>query len=203
MLPLREVNRLLIEADAAMRRDEFSSSSRLRVFMRILLLASTILLISCTGKSDPEAATENDWRAAPAGKSPPGASASAVELSRSDVIQARRKFKVDVLSFDASQRFGIEMPYADFVRLRITNNSDIVLPCLTIMTKRYAQGEMVGSSRAPSISTRDINPGESVEYDYYPKGHLDLVKVDRITAEVEGIVDPEVEQFICELQGTT
>lgn len=95
------------------------------------------------------------------------------------------------------------MPYADFVRLRITNNSDVVLPCLTILTKRYAGGEMVGSSRAPSITTQDINPGGSIEYDYYPKGHLDVVNVDRITAEVEGIIDPEEEQFICELQGTS
>ena len=156
------------------------------------ILCSVVLLTSC------------DDTPPPAGESPPVAASSAAGLSRSDVVQARRKFDVEVLSFDASQRFGTEAPYADLVRLRITNNSDIVLPCLTILTKRYARGEMVGSSRAPSITTRDVNPGETVEYDYYPKGHLgDVVKVDRITAEVEGMVDPEEEQFICELQGTS
>jgi hypothetical protein len=122
-------------------------------------------------------------------------------LTRVQVISARRKFQVRVLKFDASQRFGIEFPYADYVRLRITNGSDVTLPCLTIMTKRYSKGQMVGSSRAPSIPLKDLGPGESVEYDYYPKGHLDVVRVDRITTEVEGIIDPDVEQFFCELKG--
>jgi hypothetical protein len=38
-----------------------------------------------------------------------------------------------------------------------------------------------------------------VRYDYYPRGHLDVVSVDKITAEIEGIIDPDVEQFFCEL----
>jgi hypothetical protein len=60
---------------------------------------------------------------------------------------------------------------------------------------------MVGSSRAPYIPTAEIAPGESFEYDYYPRGHLDVVAVDRIRAEVESIVRADEEEFICELQG--
>lgn len=122
-------------------------------------------------------------------------------LDRKTVMQARRQFKIDVLSFDASQQYGTEFPYSDRVRLRISNKSDVTLPCLTVLTKRYSAGNMVGSSRAPSIPTRDIAPGESVEYEYYPLGHLDVVSVDKIAAEVEGVVRPEDEEFICELQG--
>jgi len=105
-----------------------------------------------------------------------------------------------VLSFDASQQFGTEFPYSDFVRLRITNESDLALPCLTILTKRMKHGQMIGSSRAPSIPLKDLGPGDSVEYDYYPKGHLGMVGVDRITVEIESIISPQDEQFICELE---
>ena len=77
----------------------------------------------------------------------------------------------------------------------------MTLPCLTILTKRFATVRMVGSSRAPSIPLKDLAPGDTVEYDYFPKGHLDVVEVDRITAEVEEIINPDVEQFFCELRG--
>lgn len=59
---------------------------------------------------------------------------------------------------------------------------------------------MVGSSLAPSIPTQEIKPGRTVEYDYYPQGHLDVVSVDKITIEVEAIFDLDSEQFFCELQ---
>lgn len=131
----------------------------------------------------------------------PAATSPAPALDRRTVMRARRKFQVKVLSFDASQQYGTEFPYSDRARLKITNNSDVTLPCLTVLTKRYSAGEMVGSSRAPSIPTLDIAPGESVEYDYYPRGHLDVVTVDRIRAEVESVVGADEEKFICELQG--
>gem|GEM_PF-1286822 len=137
----------------------------------------------------------------PNGASLPGKTEiSSERLGRKTVMRARRQFKVEVLSFDASQQYGSEFPYSDRVRLKITNKSDVTLPCLTILTKRYVGREMVGSSRAPSIATRDIAPGESVEYEYYPRGHLDVVKVDKIAAEVEDVVAADEEQFICELE---
>lgn len=125
-------------------------------------------------------------------------------LARPDVIRARRQFVVEVLDFDASQAFGTTQPYSDYVRLRITNNSNVTLPYLTILTKRYdAQGKMVGSSRNPSIPAHDIGPDETVELDYYPKGHFDpfIVIVKKIEVEVEDVIDPETEVFFPELSG--
>jgi hypothetical protein len=131
----------------------------------------------------------------------PQPDAPEVTLSRQDVLRARRQYKVQVLSFDASQGFGVEEPLSDLVRIRITNGSKLALPCLTITTKRYANGRMVLSSRAPSIPTKDLAPGDSVDYDYYPRGHLTVARVDRVTVEIEGIIDPDAEEFFCELQG--
>lgn len=122
-------------------------------------------------------------------------------LTRQEVMAARRQFRVQVLSFDASQGFGAGSSLSDLVRLRITNGSKVTLPCLTLMTKRYQRGQLVGSSRLPTIPTKDLGPGESVEYDYYAKGHLGVATVDKITAEIEGIIDPKAEQFFCELEG--
>jgi hypothetical protein len=148
--------------------------------------------------------------AAACGEAPPASTPPAVpvvqavpKMNRQDVLAARRQYKVKVLSFDAKTGFGSELPKSDLIRLRITNGSKVTLPCLTVLTKRYAKGEMVGSSRAPSIAAvKDLPPGETVEYDYFAKGHFSLtnVNVDRITVEIEGIVDPDDEKFICELQ---
>jgi hypothetical protein len=115
-----------------------------------------------------------------------------------EVLQARKKFKVDVVEFDAKQEYGVEFPYSDRVRLRITNKSDIVLPYLTTLTKRFDhQGQMIGSSRAPSIPTSNIKPGESFEYEYYPKGHLP--GVEKINVEIEHIIADDTKQFFKEL----
>jgi len=131
------------------------------------------------------------------------ASKSAGKLTREQVLAARKKFKVQVLSFDASQAFGTERPYSDYVRLRITNNSNVTLPYLTVLTKRYdASGRFLGSSRMPPIPTDNIKPDESFEYDYYPKGHFDafIAVTKKITVEIEQVIDQESMQFFKELQ---
>jgi hypothetical protein len=123
-------------------------------------------------------------------------------ISRSAVVAARKNYQVEVVSFDASQEYGVELPYADMVRVRITNGSDIALPWLTLLTKRFdASGKMIGSSRKPAISVRDLKPGETAEVDFYPLGHLPGVKT--ITVEIEALIPPEVEQFFEELKGVT
>jgi predicted nucleotide-binding protein len=123
---------------------------------------------------------------------------SVPDMAREQVVQARRLFGVQVMSFDASQGFGAQAPYSDLVRLKITNGSDIVLPYLTVLTKRFdSTGRMIGSSRAPSISVADLKPGQSAEFDYYPRGHLP--GVDRITVEVESLISPDDEEFFVEL----
>ena len=94
-------------------------------------------------------------------------SVAAPAMSRSSVIAARKKYSVVVVSFDASQEYGSEFPYSDMVRVRITNGSDIALPALTLLTKRFdASGKRIGSSRAPSVPVRDLLPGETAEVDF-------------------------------------
>jgi hypothetical protein len=119
--------------------------------------------------------------------------------TREQILEARREYKIQVVSFDASQEFGIVFPYSDFVRLNITNNSKLMLPTLTLLTKRLDRiGRMIGnSSRVPAIPVGDLRPGQSAEIDYYPRGHLPGVK--KITVEIEPLISPEDEQFIKEL----
>jgi hypothetical protein len=121
-------------------------------------------------------------------------------FSREQVLAARQQYAVEVISCDLSQEYGTEFPYSDYVRLRIANHSDLKLPYLTILTKRYdANGVMVGSSRTPSIPIADLEPGQTVEYDYYPRGHLGTV-VKKINVEIEQLIDPDAEQFFPELR---
>ena len=120
------------------------------------------------------------------------------KLTRQQVIEARKKYRVKVLSFDATQEFGSEFPYSDYIRLKITNDSKVTLPYLTILTKRFNKnGKMIGSSRAPSISVQDLKPGQSAEIDYYPRGHLPYV--NKITVEIEALISPDCEKFFPEL----
>ena len=56
---------------------------------------------------------------------------------------------------------------------------------------------MIGSSRAPSIPTNDVLPGQEVTYNYYSRGHMD--SVDNVSIEIEDVVSSDNEQFFCEL----
>lgn len=126
----------------------------------------------------------------------PDTSSSA--LTRDKVVEARRKYRVQVISFDATQQFGTEFPYSDFVRLKVTNGSAVVLPTLTVLTKRFdGTGRMIGSSRAPVISVADLKPGQTAEIDYYSRGHL--LGVKKITVEIEALISPEDANLFKEL----
>lgn len=121
-------------------------------------------------------------------------------FTEKQVLDARSKYKVKVLSFDASKQYGSEFPFSDFVRLRVTNSSPVVLPFLTVRTDRYSKGKNVGWSRAPAIPVGDLKPGQSKEIDYYPKGHLDVVAVDRISVQIEKKISKKDRQFFKELE---
>ena len=69
-----------------------------------------------------------------------------------------------------------------------------------VRTNRYSKGKEVGWSRAPSITVNDLKPAQSKEFDYYPKGHLDVVAVDRITVEIEKKVSSEDKKFFKEFE---
>jgi hypothetical protein len=135
---------------------------------------------------------------APSSVSTAVVTSSSTKLTREQVIEARSKFMVQVVSFDATQEFGTEFPYSDYMRLKITNGSRVVLSALTVLTKRFdTTGRMIGSSRAPAISIADLKPGQSAEVDYYPRGHLPGVK--KMTVEIESLISPENERFFEEL----
>src|SRR5262245_47964080 len=117
------------------------------------------------------------------------------ELTPEQIVDARREFKVEVLSFDTSKPYGSEFPYSDYVKLRITNNSSVTLPFITPLTKRYSNGNQIGWSRAPAIPAHDLRPKQSKTIDYYPHGHLSVVTVDKLTVEVEPTIDKEEMRF--------
>lgn len=121
--------------------------------------------------------------------------------SREQVVDARKKYKVEVLRLDAEQEYGRPGEIrSNLLRVRVTNNSEIVLPQLTALTTRWsATGERLGSSRAPALTTRDLKPGEVAELDYYALGALPGTA--KVTLEVETMLQPSDEQFIYELTG--
>ncbi|MCJ7566681.1 MAG: hypothetical protein MUO58_03985 [Anaerolineales bacterium] len=163
---------------------KFLQRSRIQWFASLMLLA----VLACGGSP---AAIQTP-------SSPPIETDTEPALTREDVVLARRMFTVEVVSFDASQEYGAEFPYSDYVRLRITNGSEVSLPYLTVLTKRFdTTGQMIGSSRAPSIYVADLAPGESAEVDYYPRGHLSGVQT--MTVEIESLISPEVEQYFEEI----
>jgi len=120
-------------------------------------------------------------------------------LTPKQIIDARREFKVEVLSFDTSKRYGSQFPYSDYVKLRIANNSAVTLPYITPLTRRYSQGSPIGWSRAPAIPVHDLRPSQSKIIDYYPHGHLSVVPVDTLTVEIEPTVDEEDMRLFKEL----
>ena len=122
------------------------------------------------------------------------------ELTPNQIVAARREFKVEVLSFDTSKRYGSQFPYSDYVKLRITNNSRITLPYITPLTKRYSQGRAIGWSRAPAIPVHDLSPRQSKTIDYYPHGHISVFPVDRLTVEIEPTIEEEETRFFKELE---
>ena len=123
-------------------------------------------------------------------------------LSRSQVIAARQKFTVEVVSFDASTQHGNSFPYANRVRLRVHNGSEVRLGVLTVRTNRWAaDGKLVGWSRAPTLQVGGIKPGEVAESDYFPLGHLPGVA--KITVTVERSIRASDEQFFAELKQAT
>lgn len=119
--------------------------------------------------------------------------------TREQVLEARKKYTIEVLRFDDKQTYGSDYEKTNLIRVKVTNNSEITLPQLTVMTKRWHGQEVVGNSRYPSLPTSNLKPGETAEFDYYALGALPSVDVDKITIEIEQMLDPKNEQFIKEL----
>jgi hypothetical protein len=123
-------------------------------------------------------------------------------LSRDEVLAARQRFTIKVLSFDAETQIGNEFPYANRVRVRVTNGSKVRLPFLTVRTNRWgADGTLLGWSRAPAMQVGHVLPGTSVDLDFAPLGHLP--SVSRITVEIERSIKSTDEGFFDELKSAT
>lgn len=121
-------------------------------------------------------------------------------LTPEQILSARREFEVQVLAFDTSKPYGSRFPYSDYVKLRITNNSQLTLPYITPLTRRYSEGSPIGWSRAPAIPVHDLGPSQSKTIDYYPHGHISVLPVDRLTVEIERTIDREEMRFFKELE---
>jgi hypothetical protein len=123
----------------------------------------------------------------------------ALPYTREQALAARKKFKVDVLWLDKESTYGTDpLRQTNLVRVRVTNNSEIVLPELTVLATRWsADGTLLGSSRAPRLPTENLKPSESAEFNYYSRWAMP--GTDRMTIEVEQMLAPIDEQFITEL----
>jgi hypothetical protein len=156
------------------------------------LINALVLLSSVTFAATSHSAgviLEQDWASA----------TTRSDLTPKQIMDARKQFHVEVLSFDTSKRYGSTFPYSDYVKLRITNNSDVTLPYITPLTKRYSNGRAIGWSRAPVIAVHDLGPKQSKTIDYYPHGHLSVVPVDKVTVEIEPTIDEEEMRLFKEL----
>ena len=150
-------------------------------------------LVRIEHRSDP---TQNAYK---------GAKDTSPALSTANVIEGspdpRQHYLVEVLAFDA--RTGYAGGQADYMRLRITNRSNVVLPTLTIRTNRWIRGEEAGWSRSPPIDVSDLQPGESIVTNYYPMGHLSAAAlggevIDSMTVWIETRIPPDATQFFPE-----
>lgn len=165
--------------------------------LKISLVLLTIVLSTSFAHSAEMEGGQKPKSATTASKSP---DKKISEPTPEQIIDARRKFKIKVLAVDTSKPYGSKFPYSDYVKLTITNNSRVTLPYITPLTKRYSQGNQVGWSRAPVIPVDDLKPKQSKTIEYYPHGHLTVVPVDKLTVEIEPIVDVEDFRLFKELE---
>lgn len=119
------------------------------------------------------------------------------DLTRKEVLKARRQYRVEILTYDPERTVGSGWNAGDMVRLRVTNRSPFTLSTLTVAFRRYtASGEMIGMART-WVPVNTIKPGQSAEFDQVVLGRLD--GVTRMTATVESHISKRDEQFIHEL----
>jgi hypothetical protein len=165
--------------------------------VRALVLAAAVLtLLACsppTPGQSPDQAGANSTKP-PRGAETPAARSARSQFTKDELLNARRLFRVEVIGFDTSRS-----DQTDYLKLRVTNNSTLVIPCLTVVTRRYQGREEVGWSRKPALPVADLKPGETKDYDYYPLGHLTVVHVDRLAVVVEPDIAPADEQYFEEL----
>lgn len=61
---------------------------------------------------------------------------------------------------------------SDAAKIEVTNGSAVTLPYLTLQTRRYLDGALVGTIEAPIVITGGIKPGQTRQFAYAPSGDM-------------------------------
>lgn len=165
---------------------------------KILLLSATSILMFGCSERHVEAPKQDTPQQVVKVEVEKPVVAPAPKYTREEVLDARKKYQVEVLRFNKELTGSYDLR-TNMIRLKITNNSDIALPFLTVKTSRFGTDKEVIWARFPSIPVSNLKPGESFEFDYYARGAIEGKDIEKITVEVEQILDQQDEQFIKEL----
>ncbi|HEY0887055.1 MAG TPA: hypothetical protein VGE20_17310 [Ramlibacter sp.] len=91
------------------------------------------------------------------------AAARRAALGEARIRAERLKYRVTIT---ASSR-GTEA-----ATIEVTNGSAVTLPYLTLETRRYLNGVLVGATQAPIVITGGIEPGQTRRFAYAPAGDI-------------------------------
>lgn len=91
------------------------------------------------------------------------AAARRAALGEARILAERLKYRVTIT---ASRRGS------DAATIEVTNGSAVTLPYLTLETRRYLDGALVGAIRAPIVITGGIKPGQTRQFAYAPAGDM-------------------------------
>lgn len=85
--------------------------------------------------------------------------------------------------------------------IEVTNGSAVTLPYLTLETRRYLNGALVGSTQAPIVITGGIQPGQTRQFVYAPAG--DMRATAWSVALAPAAQDGGAQPGLAELRGAT
>lgn len=120
------------------------------------------------------------------------AAAQRAALGDERIRAARLKYRVTLIASRAG---------AEAATIAVTNGSDATLPYLTLETRRYFNGELVGAIRAPTVITGGIKPGQTRQFGYAPAGDMRATTWSVGIAPLPG--DSGALQAFAELRGAT
>lgn len=91
------------------------------------------------------------------------AAARRAALGEARILAERLKYRVTIT---ASRRGG------DSATIEVTNGSAVTLPYLTLQTRRYLNGALVGATQGPIVIAGGIAPGHTRQFAYAPAGDM-------------------------------
>lgn len=120
------------------------------------------------------------------------AAAHRAALGEARIRAERLKYRVTI----SASRRG-----TDAATIEVTNGSAVALPYLTLETRRYLNGALVGAIQAPIVITGAIKPGQSHQFAYAPAG--DMRATAWSVALAAGAQDGGSPAGLAELRGAT